>query len=47
MDADGWVDRFRAWQTRSIHGSLAVDILTLWLVLSCIVLATVVAAIAH
>ena len=35
------VDRFRAWQTRSLRGSLAIDIVTLWLVLSCIVLATV------
>jgi hypothetical protein len=35
------VDRFRAWQTHSLRGSLAIDIVTLWLVLSCIVLATV------
>ena len=35
------VHRFRAWQTRSIRGSLGVDIVTLWLVLSCIALATV------
>lgn len=34
------VDRFRAWQTRSLRGSLGIDIVTLWLVLSCIVLAT-------
>ena len=38
------VDRFRVWQTRSIRGSLGIDIGTLWLVLSCIVLAGAAAA---
>jgi hypothetical protein len=41
------IDGARAWQTRSVRGSLGCDIAAFWLVLSCIVLATLVAGGVH
>jgi hypothetical protein len=47
VGAVGLVDRFRAWQTRSLDGSVGVDIAAFWLVLTCIVSADVLFAAVH